>query len=159
MPREISLEAIQLGITQTASKHNCFPEIVVIENSLPICNNYHKTNLWFLTPQQAHHSIFKSKSATLTKTMWSCLIDCNYSPYKWSFYGKSNEVSMESLSSQEKCRSIIYIPHTHHTHTTYHYLPHPLLGDFFFFCLQISHNLGLISSSLCTKLYLIVVHI
>lgn len=155
MPREISLEAIQLGITQTVSKHNCFPEIIVIENSLWICNNYHKTNLWFLTPRHAHHPIFKSKSATLAKTMWSCLIDCNYSPYKWSIYGKSNEVSMESLSSQEKGRSIVYIPHTH---TTYHYLPHPLLGDFFF-CPQLSHNLGLISSSLWIKLYLIVVHI
>lgn len=43
MPREISLEAIQPGTTQTLSKHNCFPEIV-IENPLPICNIYHKTN-------------------------------------------------------------------------------------------------------------------
>lgn len=125
MPREINLEAIQPGTTQTLSKHNCFPEIVVIENPLPICNIYHKTNLWLLIPKYTHYPIFKSKSTTLAKTMWSCLclIDCNVTIHH------TNEISVESLTSQEKCRSIVYVPHIH---TTYHYLPQPLLGDFFF---------------------------
>lgn len=52
MARELSLEVIQLGTTQTLIKHSCFPETILIESPLPICSIYHKTNLWVLTPER-----------------------------------------------------------------------------------------------------------
>lgn len=71
---EISLEAIQEQ--EITNKHNCLPEIVLIKSPLPICNICHKTNLWLLTPKHTHLPEFKS-TATIAKTMWSCLIDYN----------------------------------------------------------------------------------